>query len=742
MDPLLPIRTDLLQVCLAGGSALWPIVGGMENPLPAGKMPALSPGRNGPSLMANFLKNLSPERRILFATSLCVMLSVVFTLLMPPPAPSPEEQRPQITAPLPGQEASLSPKATDTAVIQSPTITQVAEALVAATPTVVKGGNPLDNLDPGLEVREVVIDTPSIRFKFSTRGACLTSMQLKEYTEIDPPVRLLEAQRDSAITPDIREFWQKRIEEVLQRQEQRGNQKIHKGDPVPESFWVELVPNYEDTDDFPLALLFGKDLSDGNLVYECDQNSQALDSGGMVQITFTAKTATGLTLRKTLAIHSDHPQFDVEVQVSAEDGLKAHHESIGEQFVLEWPDGLAHLPFHYPGAQEENHMRALLDDSMQSPTLRDWMHKQAIAAGQAEEFRYPLDGRIGWICIETRYFIATMIPQGENCRGVYMAEKIDRRPSIDTRMGIGLISPLTDQPEKFVVYAGPKLSDTLASLGGGLDRVVYDSWFGSICLLVEWLLGVFYTVIPSYGVAIILLCIFSKMLLYPLTYKQAQTQMKMAELQPKIAELKEKFKDDAQKLSQEQMKLWKKHGVNPASGCLPMLAQLPIFIALYRTIQSSIDLRGAPFLWISDLSLPDMTFFLPTNLPFLGNALNILPVLMTLISLWQMHEQKKMMPDPNQAQIMMFMTVFFFFILYHFSSGLVLYWMTNSLTQMIQQKIMEHLGHAATPAARMATVAATDTGGSTEVDLVPRPDNRPNPSRKVVRSGRKKTGKS
>ncbi|KXK32088.1 MAG: Membrane protein insertase YidC [Candidatus Hinthialibacteria bacterium OLB16] len=254
-----------------------------------------------------------------------------------------------------------------------------------------------------------------------------------------------------------------------------------------------------------------------------------------------------------------------------------------------------------------------------------------------------------------------MIPQGEASQGVYIAENIGQRPSIDTRMGIGLVTPLTGQPSKFIVYAGPKLSDTLAKLGGGLDRVVYDSWFGSICLLVEWLLALFYSVIPSYGVAIILLCVFSKVALYPLTYKQAQTQMRMAALQPKIAELKEKFKDDSQKLSQEQMKLWKKHGVNPASGCLPMLAQLPIFIALYRTIQSSIDLRGAPFLWISDLSLPDMTFFLPANLPFLGNALNILPVLMTLISLWQMHEQKKMMPDPNQAQIMMFMTAFFFF---------------------------------------------------------------------------------
>lgn len=691
--------------------------------------------------MANFLKNLSPERRILLATSLCVMLSVVFTLLMPP-QPGPEEQNPQITAPLPDQEASLRPRETATAVIQSPTASQAVEAPAVVAAASVQSGAPFDNLDPNLQAHDVMIDTPAVRFTFSTRGACLKSIRLKHYAEIDPPVKLLEAQRDSAATPDIREFWQKRIDEEKQRHELRGSQKIRKGDPVPEPFWVELIPQYEDTREHPLALHFGKDLSDQNLVYECDQATQALDAGGSVQLTFTGKTATGLTLRKTLMIQADQPQFEMEVQVSADAGIKAHQAVIGEQYVLEWPDGLAHLPFHYPGAQEENHLRAMLDDSMQSPTLRDWMHKQAVASAQTEEFRYPLDGRLGWICIETRYFIAAMIPQGEASQGVYIAENIGQRPSIDTRMGIGLVTPLTGQPSKFIVYAGPKLSDTLAKLGGGLDRVVYDSWFGSICLLVEWLLALFYSVIPSYGVAIILLCVFSKVALYPLTYKQAQTQMRMAALQPKIAELKEKFKDDSQKLSQEQMKLWKKHGVNPASGCLPMLAQLPIFIALYRTIQSSIDLRGAPFLWISDLSLPDMTFFLPANLPFLGNALNILPVLMTLISLWQMHEQKKMMPDPNQAQIMMFMTAFFFFILYHFSSGLVLYWMTNSLTQMIQQKIMEHLGHAATPAARMATVAATNNGENNEVEAASRPDNKPFSPRKVARSGRKRVGKS
>jgi YidC/Oxa1 family membrane protein insertase len=214
-------------------------------------------------------------------------------------------------------------------------------------------------------------------------------------------------------------------------------------------------------------------------------------------------------------------------------------------------------------------------------------------------------------------------------------------------------------------------------------------------------------------------------------------QKKMGELQPKIAELKEKYKDDQQKQSQEMMKLWKKHGVNPMSGCLPMLAQLPIFIALYRTVQSSIDLRGASFLWIDDLSLPDMTFFLPFSLPYIGNAVNVLPFVMMAISFIQMQQQKKYMPDPSQAQVMTIMTLMFPFILYHFQSGLVLYWTANSLTQWIQQKAMEHMGHAA-PRGKLAAGASSNGDEEEEPEdegpapgpKRPVPPPRPKPRRK------------
>jgi YidC/Oxa1 family membrane protein insertase len=700
--------------------------------------------------MANGLQNMTPERRILLATVLCVTVSVVFTLFIAPPPKPRDQNMPQIPEVIGGEEGGLKPRAEDSAGAPPPAPERAASATsgaeVSSTSSLTSSSAPLAQVVPLPATREFTIDTPRARYVFSTQGASLRSCRLKDYPENDPPLELLESERNNAKPPEEIAFWQARVEELRARLEDRGDYRYKKGEPVPETAWVELVPRYADTAEFPLSLHFKPGLNDQALRYEIAGEDLTLAAGQTASVTFTAETASGLVFIKAFTFSGDKPEFEVSVQTRISGGAQALAESLGRHWVIEWPDGLAHLPFHYPGSQEENQLRILLNDSMQSPTTREWLRKQAVGAGEVREYRHLLEGRVGWIGIETRYFLATLIPQSPTVQGVFMTSGLLQRPAaVETRMGVGLIAPFSDLPQRFQVYVGPKVSHTLAKLGGGLDRLVYDSWFGSICLLVEWLLGIFYALIPSYGIAIVLLCVFSKIVLYPLTYKQAQTQMRMAELQPKIAELKEKYKDDTQKFSQEQMKLWKKHGVNPASGCLPMLAQLPIFIALYRTIQSSIDLRGAPFLWISDLSLPDMTLFLPVNVPFLGSVLNVLPIVMTAVSLWQMHEQKKMMPDPSQGQMMMFMTLFFFVILYHFSAGLVLYWLTNSVTQIIQQKIMEHLGHAATPAARLAALPGqsavlTPSQDGDEPDI-----ERPaaaRPALQRARPGKRKTGKS
>lgn len=672
----------------------------------------------GSGLMPNPLEQMSPERRIILAAAICILFSFFYTtFLAPPPAPPPAE---------PGLEAGEAPGFVTTGPEKD---LEAPEEPSSTTRTVDATAEPdrTEQLEIGLEdigeltqsrkpeVRELVVDTPRAQYVFSTQGASLRSCRLKDYAENDPPVRLLEAERDRALSPEIKQFWQARIEEIHARNELTQGKRFRKGEPIPEEAWVELVPQYGDQTGYPLKLQFLEDLksepgvSDDGLVYKCNSGNTEIGSEDTHVVEFVARTDSGIVLTKSLNFSGQAPHFEISINIESERGPDIIKQVLGKFWVLEWPDGLGHLPFSYKGSQEDNQLYALINDSKDNtPTLRNWLLKQA--PGTSENYRHDLCDQltddVDWINVETRYFIATFLPQGLPMQGVFLANKILDRPQFDTRVGMGVISQITEGPRKISVYIGPKLTSVLKDLGKGLERVVYDSWFGSICLLVEWLLAVFYALIPSYGIAIVLLCIFSKIVLYPLTYKQAQMQKKMAVLQPKIKELQERFKDDKQKLSQEQMKLWKKHGVNPAGGCLPMLAQLPIFIALYRTIQSSIDLRGAPFLWIDDLSLPDMTFFLPAALPFIGNAVNILPFIMTGISYVQMQQQKKMMPDPSQAQMMTFMTIFIFFVLYNFSSGLVLYWTVNSLTQWIQQKMMERVGHAATPAARAQAAAA------------------------------------
>jgi len=659
--------------------------------------------------MANFIEDLSPEKRILLAAALCIFISFLFSRRMPPPEPKTppavEETNQPHDQPVLNQAPEAEKEAGTAKLVAATTEIPASSTNVPLQPGKVpqlEETGVLRQSKPPLPSHQVVVDTDKARFLISTKGACLRSVRLKKYWEFDPPVQLLKAKVESALTVDLRDFWKARLEEVQKRAERIHREDYRRGKPVPEEAWVELVPQYEDNVAYPLVLRFSKGASDKDLVYECDTESLRVESGKTAELVLTAHTDAGLILRKTLRFSGDDPTFEVEVATEAPGGVGSLKGSLGDSWSLEWPDGIGHLPFQFHGTQDANLLYSLRNDSKEkSPTRRSWLVKQAqkVSSGEPpENFRYGLDGRVGWIVVETSYFIASFLPsQNPPMQGVYIAAKVLERPQFDTWVGMGVISRLSEKPRVVKVYVGPKVTSILKKVGGamGLERVVYDSWFGKVCLLVEWLLNVFYAIIPSYGLAIILLCVLSKLLLYPLTYKQAQTQKKMAVLQPKIAELKEKYKDDSQKLSQEQMKLWKKHGVNPMGGCLPMVAQIPIFIALYRTIQSSIDLRGASFLWIHDLSLPDMTFFLPVSLPFLGNALNILPFFMMVISIVQMREQKKMMPDPSQGQMMMYMSIFFFFILYHFSSGLVLYWTTNSLTQWMQQKMMERLGHAA-----------------------------------------------
>jgi YidC/Oxa1 family membrane protein insertase len=179
----------------------------------------------------------------------------------------------------------------------------------------------------------------------------------------------------------------------------------------------------------------------------------------------------------------------------------------------------------------------------------------------------------------------------------------------------------------------------------------------------------------------------------------------MQALGPEITALKEKYKDDPQKFTQKQMELWRKHKVSPVSGCLPMLIQTPVFIGFFTMLRSAIELRGASFLWVKDLSKPDTLFMIPglTFIPLIstpaGLPFNLLPLLMGGAMLWQSHlTPPSPGMDPTQAKMMRYLPLIFLVFLYNYSAGLALYWTVNNLLTILQTKLTKNLHDPATPA--------------------------------------------
>jgi YidC/Oxa1 family membrane protein insertase len=238
---------------------------------------------------------------------------------------------------------------------------------------------------------------------------------------------------------------------------------------------------------------------------------------------------------------------------------------------------------------------------------------------------------------------------------------------------------------RFRVFLGPKDRETLAAAGHDLDRVLDFGWFWFIAIPLLSALRLLHRVIPNYGVNIILLTAIVKAVTLPLTQTSMKSMKAMQKLQPEMQRLRERYKDDQATLQKEVMDLYKRHRVNPVSGCLPMLLQLPIFVGLYNALMHAIELRHAPFvLWINDLAAPDR---LPIpGLTPIGSFTGI-PVLVILMG-GSMLLQQWMTPqqgDPAQQRMMMIMPLVFTFISFNFPSGLVLYWLVNNLLSMAQQ---------------------------------------------------------
>jgi YidC/Oxa1 family membrane protein insertase len=283
-------------------------------------------------------------------------------------------------------------------------------------------------------------------------------------------------------------------------------------------------------------------------------------------------------------------------------------------------------------------------------------------------------GDVSWAGFGHTYFFFALVPDNG------AQHKVSVRQA-----GAALVGAISNAAasERYTLFVGPKELDILKSLGKGLERSIDFGYFGFISIPFLYVLHFFHRVSGSYGLDIILLTVLIKILMAPLTHKSYASMKQMQKLQPQMERLKERYSDDKEKLNKEIMELYKRNGVNPLGGCLPMVLQFPVFIGLYNALSTPIELRHAPFMWIKDLSRPDWQ-----SLPFnVGDWHLGIPILTILMGA-SMFLQQWMTPtagDPNQRKMMMLMPLMFTFMFVSFPAGLTVYWLVNNLLTIGQQ---------------------------------------------------------
>ncbi len=297
------------------------------------------------------------------------------------------------------------------------------------------------------------------------------------------------------------------------------------------------------------------------------------------------------------------------------------------------------------------------------------------------EQNYPKAVDNGWVAMVQHHFVSAWLP-GNGSKREFYAEALGQNLY---RAGVivpeGELKPGASTSFTVPMYAGPQEQKTLTALAPGLDYVVDYGWLTPISAPIFWALQKIHGIVGNWGWAIVILTILIKLMFFPLSAKSYQSMAQMRGLAPKLQRLKETFGDDRQKLHQAMMDLYKTEKVNPLGGCLPVVVQIPVFIALYWALLGSVEMRQAPFiLWIHDLSTPDPYY--------------VLPIIMGLTMIIQT-KLNPAPPDPMQAKIMMIMPVAFSVFFFFFPAGLVLYWVVNNVLSISQQWVITRKYEAA-----------------------------------------------
>jgi YidC/Oxa1 family membrane protein insertase len=390
-----------------------------------------------------------------------------------------------------------------------------------------------------------------------------------------------------------------------------------------------------------------KELSEG--VYRVEKDFTTLDQTGQTgHVIFVYESAAaGVRIEKQLTFHADSYIVDVAFKSSGLTG--SVRVGLGTNFgIVEWGEGF--IGSVGPASRVDDKIEKEVPDS------------------EVER-----KGAVKWGGLQDKYFLSVIIPKEGT--GVVARKEGEKLVSTAVRMPVDSAG----SPIAFQLFAGPKEYDTLESLGIGLEDTIDFGWFlfGSWDTVRAVAKPIFYVLrsingyTHNYGVTIILLTVGIKLLFIPLQYKSYKSMKQMQEIQPKVLALQEKFKDDRERLNKELIKVYRDNKVNPVGGCLPMVLQMPVFVALFNILYMTIDLRQAPLgLWITDLSIQDPYY--------------ILPVIMG-VSMLIMQKIQPTTMDPAQAKIMLLLPALMTFLFINFPAGLVLYWLTNNVLSIVQQ---------------------------------------------------------
>jgi YidC/Oxa1 family membrane protein insertase len=451
------------------------------------------------------------------------------------------------------------------------------------------------------------------------------------------------------------------------------------------------LKNYNKTNkkDSPLKQLVPEQLTSGTLFFDLEGQSipglkdavytAKIDTNktsvfeGKKTIEFILGTSNGIVVKKVFTFKADSYMIDCDIVFQNGSGT-----SLNDSLVISTPGFF----------DEETKKRSRF--AFEGPVVFVNEEYMDIDPDDIEE-KNTYTGKIGWSGYSERYFMTAVMPRlNTNGDTIDAGVKLFYANDMVTNNYIRKMDRLDPGQQgvySFTFYMGPKSQKILGSYDNSLKNAINLGFFNVIAKPLLITMNMIYSVIPNYGVAIILLTILIKLIFWPLGTKSYKSMNEMKKVQPLMMKIREKHKNDKQKMNQEIMGLYKTYKVNPASGCLPLLVQMPIFFSLYRMLYQAIELRHAPFVgWISDLSAPDRLFEFNFAIPMMQEPYGI-PML-TLLMGASFLLQQKMTPtagDPMQAKMMMLMPIFMTVIFINFPAGLVLYMFVNNIISMGQQ---------------------------------------------------------